>query len=86
MTTIDIEQLAKARGGMKLDGFRHADNIEDRRTPFETMEDDQWMGTLKNQQSGIDFAKALRDRQIADEWRRASDNLLRPRPAPAMSR
>jgi hypothetical protein len=77
MMTIGIEQLASVHGGMKLDGFRRSNNIEDRRTPFEVQEDDQWMGQLKNEQAGKDFANGLRDRQLADQWRRGSADLLR---------
>jgi hypothetical protein len=75
--TIDIEQLASVHGGMKLDGFRRSDNIEDRRTPFDVQEDDRWMSSLKDQQAGKDLASALRDAQIADQWRRRADDLLR---------
>ncbi|HEX3760512.1 MAG TPA: hypothetical protein VHW23_17475 [Kofleriaceae bacterium] len=77
MMTIEIEQLASVHGGMKLDGFRRSDNIEDRRTPFAVQEDDQWMSSLKNEQAGKDLANSLRDAQIADQWRRRSDDLRR---------
>jgi hypothetical protein len=75
--TIEIDQLASVHGGMKLDGFRRSDNIEDRRTPFEIQEDDQWMASLKDKQFAIDFANRLRDAQILDQWRRRSDDLMR---------
>lgn len=77
MMTIQIEQLARAHGGMKLDGFRRSNDIEDRRTPADVQEDDRWMASLKDAQAGKDFASSLRDAQILDQWRRNSDVLLR---------
>jgi hypothetical protein len=77
MMTIEIEQLARAHGGMKLDGFRRSDNIEDRRTPSDVEEDSRWMASLKDAQAGKDFARQLRDAQVLDSWRRRSDDLLR---------
>lgn len=77
MMTIEIEQLVRVRGGMNTDGFRRSDNIEDRRTPFEIQEDDQWMSSLKEEQAGIDAAKRLRDAQVLDQWRQRADALQR---------
>lgn len=77
MMTLEIEQLARVHGGMKLDGFRRSDNIEDRRTPSDVEEDNRWMASLKDAQAGKDLAGRLRDAQIFDQWRRRSDDLLR---------
>jgi hypothetical protein len=77
MMTIQIEQLASVHGGMKLDGFRRSNNIEDRRPPAAVQEDDRWMASLKQEQAGKDLAGSLRDAQILDQWRRNSDAILR---------
>jgi hypothetical protein len=84
--TIDIEQLASVHGGMKLDGFRRSDNIEDRRTPFDVQEDDRWMSSLKDQQAGKDLARpvAAASRRSPARRRALSDSATCARSAGAL--
>ena len=39
---ISHEQLVTVAGGMKWDQFRRSTNIEDRRTPAEIQQDQEW--------------------------------------------
>jgi hypothetical protein len=64
MTTLDLAQLATIHGGMKLDGFRRSDNIEDRRPPEAVAEDTQWMSAHRAAPVGADSTSSPRDAQL----------------------
>ena len=79
MTTIDPAQLVHASGGMKTDGFRRSDNIEDRRSAEDVREDQAWMQSLPVKDAARQWAKNMNDLQIAAQWQRATEDALRAR-------